>query len=276
MIGLAWYLRSVWALAMGGVIRMFVAVLSSQFLIPGRKPRFTWDRSAVRELVRFGKWIFLSTAVTFIIQQGDRAVLGLFVTKQTLGLFAIATVWSRMGIQALLRLNSQVMFPIYAALYNRGDTQLRTRVFQARLWLISVFVPLMWLLSLGGQYLIDLLYDSRYSDAGWMLQVLAAGAIGAVISTTAGNILLAVGDSKRYMVLQTGRGLLLIACMAIGASHAGVVGMVIGIATSKICDYPLLAWAIQRHGVWMPILDLSTLAISSVVIFFGCNYLGII
>jgi len=269
MIGLALYLRSVWALALGGVIRMAVAALTSQFLIPGRKLRFTWDRSAVQELVRFGKWIFLSTAVTFIIQQGDRALLGLFVTKQTLGLFAIATVWSRMGIQALLRLNSQVMFPIYANLYNRGDAQLRRRVFRARLWLIGGFVPLMWVLSLGGQELIDLLYDPRYADAGWMLQVLSVGAIGAVINVTSSNILLAVGDSKRYMVLQTGRGLLLLACMAIGASQAGVTGMIIGVAASKIVDYPLLAWAIRRHGVWMPALDLGTLAVSTAVISLG-------
>ena len=41
MIGLAWYLRSVWALVLGGCIRVAVAAATSQYLIPGRKPRFT-------------------------------------------------------------------------------------------------------------------------------------------------------------------------------------------------------------------------------------------
>jgi O-antigen/teichoic acid export membrane protein len=269
MIGLAWYLRSVWALALGGVIRVLIAMTLSQFLIPGRKLRFTWDQVAVRELVRFGKWIFLSTAVTFIIQQGDRALLGLFVTKTALGLFAIATVWSRIGVQALLRLNNQVLFPIYANLYNRRDGRLRRNVFKARLRLIAMFVPLMWALSLGGQWLIDLLYDARYTDAGWMLQILATGAIGAIISATAGNILLSVGDSKRFMILQTGRGLLLITCITIGALQADLLGIIIGVAVSRFGDYPLLAWAIRRHGVWMPGLDLGTLAVSALVISLG-------
>jgi O-antigen/teichoic acid export membrane protein len=276
MIGLAWYLRSVWALALGGVIRMSVAMITSQFLIPGRKLKFTWDRSAVHEIVRFGKWIFLSTAITFIIQQGDRALLGLLVTKQTLGLYAIATVWSRMGLQALLKMNNQVLFPIYANLYNRGDGQLRKRVFQARLGLIALFVPLMWALSLGGQWLIDLLYDARYADAGWMLQVLAAGVIGAIISTTGASILLAVGDSKRFMFLQTGRSLLLILCIVAGASLADVVGLIFGVAVSRIIDYPLVIWAIRRHGVWMPALDLGTIAVSGLVIFIGNFYLHIL
>lgn len=276
IIGLALYMRSVWALAIGSVIRMTIGTITSQFLIPGRKPSFVWDKSAAHELIHFGKWIFLSTTVTFIIQQGDRALLGLFVTKQALGLFAIATVWSRMGIQALLRLNSQVMFPIYAKLYNRGDAKLRRRVFQVRLRLICVFVPLMWVLSLGSQFLIDHLYDARYADAGWMLQVLAAGAIGAIISTTSGNILLAAGDSKRHMVLQIGRGLLLIACVSIGASQAGVMGMVIGVAASKVFDYPILVWAIRRYGVWMPALDFTAIAASAFVIGMGWVYLGLI
>ena len=276
LIALAWSMRSVWALALGAVIRMSVAMITSRFLIRGRKFRFAWDRSALRELLRFGKWIFLSSAMTFIIQQGDRALLGLFVTKQALGLFAIATVWSRMAIQALNQLNGRVLLPIYANIHNSSHARLRGRVFQARLWLICMFVPAMWVLSLGGQWLIDLLYDPRYTEAGWMLQLLAAGAVGSIISATAGNILLVVGDSRRFMVLQTGRSLILVVCIAIGASQAGVVGMVVGVAISRVADYPLLAWAIRRHGMWMPVLDLGTLALSAAAILTGCLFFGLI
>ncbi|MBK9019747.1 MAG: oligosaccharide flippase family protein [Sulfuritalea sp.] len=53
MIALAWYLRSVWALAIGGVIRVAIAVTTSQRLISGRKSRFAWDRTAALELVHW-------------------------------------------------------------------------------------------------------------------------------------------------------------------------------------------------------------------------------
>lgn len=276
MIALAWYLRSVWALALGGVIRVMTAATTSQFLIPGRKPRFAWDRAAALELVNFGKWIFLATALTFLIQWGDRSLLGLFMTKPMLGLFATATIWSRIAVEVLLRLNTQVILPIYADLFNRSDPQLGRELFKARLGLVVAFAPPMWALSLGGQWIIDLLYDPRYTEAGWMLQVLAAGAIGAVINVPASSILLAVGDSKRHMMLQAGRGLLLIACVAAGAFIGDVTGMIIGVAASKVIDYPLLVWAIRRYGVWTPILDMLTFAVSGIVIFGGHAYLGLI
>jgi O-antigen/teichoic acid export membrane protein len=191
-----------------------------------------------------------------------------------LGLFATATIWSRIAVEVLLRLNTQVMFPIYADLFNRGDPQLRKKLFKARLGLVIAFVPPMWALSLGGQWMIDLLYDPRYAEAGWMLQILAAGAIGAVISVPASSILLAVGDSKRHMILQAGRGLILIGCISAGVFLGGIQGMIVGVAASKIVDYPLLAWAIKRYGVWMPTLDLGTFLLSAIVILGGHAYFG--
>jgi O-antigen/teichoic acid export membrane protein len=191
-----------------------------------------------------------------------------------LGLFATATVWSRIAVEALLRLNAQVMFPIYVDLINRDDAHLKRKLFKTRLALVIVFVPPMWALSLGGQWMIDRLYDPRYAEAGWMLQILAMGSVGAVISTTASNILLAAGDSKRHMILQTGRGLLLIACIAVGAYLGEVKGMIFGVAASKILDYPLIVWAIRRYGVWMPVLDFSTLGLSALVLIGGHVYFG--
>jgi hypothetical protein len=133
----------------------------------------------------------------------------------------------------------------------------------------------MWALSLGGQWMIDLLYDPRYAEAGWMLQILAAGAVGAVISVPASSILLAVGDSKRAHDTsgwtRTGPN-----WMHFGRRipRRESTGMIVGVAASKIVDYPLLAWAIRRYGVWMPALDLGAFLLSAMVILGGHAYFG--
>ena len=269
MICLAWYLRSVWALALGSVFRMTVAMISSQFLISRVKIKFEWNRSAVHELVRFGKWIFLGTAVTFIINQGDRALLGLYVTKQVLGLYAIATVWSRMGVLALNRLNAQVLLPLYSAIVKGTDHQLRDSVYKIRLRLAMVFVPLAWVLSIFGQRIIDMLYDGRYADAGWMLQVLAIGGIGMTITATSSGVLLAAGDSFRHMVFQVTRSVVLVASIILGAYFGGTKGLIICVTISRFLDYPVLVWAIKRYGVWLPYLDTAILSLSTVALFAG-------
>jgi O-antigen/teichoic acid export membrane protein len=43
----------------------------------------------VTELVRCGKWIFLSTAFWFLISLGHRAILGKFISLKVLGIYNI-------------------------------------------------------------------------------------------------------------------------------------------------------------------------------------------
>ena len=99
-----------------------------------------------------------------------------------------------------------------------------------------------------------------------MLQILAIGVIGSVLTVTSANILLAFGDSFRFMIFQFGRGLLLIGCMIIGFHCYEFVGLIIGISVSKFLSYPLLALLIQRHGVWWPSLDGLAVLVSAFVI----------
>ncbi len=269
MIGLALLWPSVWALVVGGLFRTGLNSLLSYFLLPGRGPRFTWDRAAAREMFRFGRWIFLSTALAFLLQQGDKAVLGKFITSAELGVFAVAAALSRLPLDVLRILNTRVLFPIYADLANNSPRRLRNRLYRARITLLTTFLPLLWILTIWGRLIVKLLYDARYVHAGWMLQILAAGSIGSVIAVTTGSVVLAVGDSFRHMVAQLVRTVLLIAGMAIGGWAWGVPGLLIGAAASKVLDYPALAWAVHRHGVWFPKLDLAAYAISVAVIGLG-------
>jgi len=62
MIVLAWWTQSVIALVIGGVVTPLAKLVLTWTFLPGAANRFRWEGAAVRELVTFGKWIFLSTA----------------------------------------------------------------------------------------------------------------------------------------------------------------------------------------------------------------------
>ena len=57
--------------------------------------------------------------------------------------------------------------------------------------------------------------------------------------------------------------------MALGGWLGGFQGLVIGVAASKLMDYPVLAWAVARHGLWLPGLDLAAFRRR-----FGCDLLA--
>ena len=112
-------MRNVWALVLGGVIRAMVRLVATHTVIAERPSRFAWDRDAVRDLVRFGRWIFIATALTFLCTQGDKLILAGTWSDRDLGLYGIA-FFLAMAIPGLLRQQAnRVLFPLYARMQQR-------------------------------------------------------------------------------------------------------------------------------------------------------------
>jgi len=192
-----------------------------------------------------------------------------------LGVYSIALFWSRSAIETMLRLNQNVLFPLYSQLVRARPADLRRRVRRTRLLLLGAFLPPLWVLAIGGELLIDFLYDPRYAEAGWILRILSVGSVATAISVSQGSILLAAGDSMRFMLLQVSRGALLVGGMWIGWNAGELPGLVSGITLSRFLDYPVLAWAVRRHGLWLPGLDLVSFLVSIGIIVLGWSTLGV-
>ncbi len=261
----AMYSPTVWALVAGGFCSAILITAGSFLFMPGRRNRVLWDKAAAHELIRFGKWIILSTAITFFIAQGDKMMLGKFMDKNQFGIYSIAFMLSRAVPEMVLKLAPRVLMPIYARLIDQGPKRLRSQTQRMRLILMGISLPPLWILVLFGRHIIKI-YPDAYLDAGWMLEILAAGNIGMVIIITAGGITLAKGDSFRFMILQIGRALLMIAGMWIGYHQASATGLMVGMGISYWASYPLLVWAIRRHGTWLPKIDALAYGTSAIVI----------
>ena len=91
---IAWALvdRSVLALVAGALTTNVVRMVLSHTYLPGIRNRFTWERPAAQTLVRFGRWIFVSTLLTFLAGQADRLVFGRLVPLDRLGVYYIGVV----------------------------------------------------------------------------------------------------------------------------------------------------------------------------------------
>jgi len=88
---LAWMTRSIWSFVIGGLVTAALAVALSYLWLDGRQARFGWHPEAALELKRFGKCIFLSSAVGALGLNGDRLLLAALVGPSMLGNFSIAS-----------------------------------------------------------------------------------------------------------------------------------------------------------------------------------------
>jgi len=254
-IALALYLRSVWALVLGGLVSAAWKLVISHALKEGPRNRFCWDQLAVRDLVRFGRWIFISTALTFIAGHGDKLLMGKFLTTEKAGLYAIAVIYAFQPRDFIAKINSKVMFPIYSRIVDASPETLRSKLWRARTRMLAAAIPLVSMIVIFGQAVVNVLYPAQYADAGWMLQVLAAGSVFAVITSTTSPVLLANGDSFRHMLLLIGRSSLMIAAMITGGIVAGETGLIVGMAAAPLLMYPVLAWCVRKYNAWMPLQD---------------------
>jgi O-antigen/teichoic acid export membrane protein len=78
MLAFAAVTKSVWAF--GGVGTAAIRLALMWLFMPGQGNRLRWEKAAGHELLQFGFWIFLSSVCGFLVSQGDKAVLGKYLT----------------------------------------------------------------------------------------------------------------------------------------------------------------------------------------------------
>ena len=244
MIALALILQSVLALVIGGVIGAAAKLALTHFYLPGDRNRFQWEGAAAKELITFGKWIFLSTVFWFFASQGDKAVLGKFLTLETLGIYNIGYFLASFPLLLGHNVTARVMIPVY-----REQTE-PARIARLRYGLSVGVIGLLVVMALSGPWLVDLLYDARYALSGAIIVLLAVALIPQVIGMTYDQAALAAGDSRRFFVYSAIRSSLQVGMLFIGALYAGLIGAIIGMGLAMVLSHGVLIWLARAHGVW--------------------------
>lgn len=245
---------SVWAIVAGGLVSSILKMLASHVWTSEIAPKIVWDQKSFQALMHFGRWIFVSTVLGFMINNADRLILGKFLSLSDLGVFSIAATIAKLVEQVHSKVSTQILFPLYSKLKDLSREEFLVRVKKIRLCLILFFLPPLCILVIFGQDIIQFLFDSRYREAGWMLQILASGSI-VLIGSTIGPFYLAFGNSYLFMKLLAIKSLLLIGAMATGGALFGVEGLIAGIALSNLLYYPIQISVYRSFSLWLPCLD---------------------
>jgi O-antigen/teichoic acid export membrane protein len=255
MVLLAWATGSVLALVLGGVIQAAAKLALTHFGLPGRTNRFRWEPRAAQELIRFGKWIFLSTAFWFLTSQGDRAILGRFVPLDVLGVYNIGYFLASFPMLLGHAVNQRLMIPVYRDKPADGPPENRRKHRLLRAGLSAVILSLLLIMAWIGPWLTDLLYDARYQQAGAMIVLISLALAPAVITMTYDQAALAAGDSRAFFVFTASRALLQTALFLLGTYWFGLPGGIAALGLAMLGAYPVLIWLARRHGAWDPLHD---------------------
>jgi O-antigen/teichoic acid export membrane protein len=259
-IALAYFMPSVWALVWGLLIGTAFATVFSYAFANKRLPRLTLHREHVREIVHFGKWVFLATLIYFAATSADQAFFGAVLPMTAVGVYGIARTFSDMVGQLTQRLGAFLVFPKIAGL--KGQHQaMAGRVRQTRRHTLALMALGMGVALAGADAFILFCYDERYHAAAFMLPVLLFGAWFGVLAVFAEALLLgcdrpapgALGNAGKFAVLAVG--------LPAAFAASGLLGALMVLAFAEVSRWLVLSNALRREKLAFLADDLGLTAL---------------
>jgi len=240
--------RSIWALVAGSIISTLTRTFLSHTMLPGETNRFQWEADAFHDVVYFGKWIFLSSILGFLLRNGDRLILGGLVDATTLGLYSIAFLLLGVFQRALGKFRTMVIFPVLSIKFREKESNIVGVYYKFRLIQDAVISIVVGFVFVSGEAIIDLLYDDRYLGAGQMLQILSLMLISQRYAL-ADHCYLAMGKPRLMTLLISIRMLLLYLSLPVGYYLYGMDGALWGIAVSNLLAIPFALFLKARFDM---------------------------
>lgn len=252
---LVWILGSALGLALGAVAGALTG-LATSYLSPGFAPGLIWRWVAVRPLLSFARWRWLSQIAWYAAAQGDDLIVGRVLGMPSLGVYRIAYTVGNLPTTETATALVQVTFPALA----RAESISRANVLRMYERYLTLTVGVAGLLATTILVLADPLVRTLLGEA-WTaaivpLGIISMGGLYRALAATGGALFLGIGKPAWDATMQSVRAVVLLLGLALLLRH-GVVGAAAASALSAVAMLPIWAKGLASSGI--PII--STLRI---------------
>ena len=148
VIGLAYYLRNVWALVIANMLNSII-ICSLSYIIHPFRPKYTFSAKHAKKLLHFGKWIFVGSLLNMLREQGTNMFIGKSFGISTLGHYSRATTFSTIIFQQITAILWKVGYPAFSLIQDDTD-KIRTAYLRSLTVLALISMPIA-----GGMYLMS-------------------------------------------------------------------------------------------------------------------------
>ena len=243
MILVAWRHRTVWVLLVAPLVSAGVMLVLSHVVFVGTRDRLRWEKDSARELIQFGKWVFVSTLATVVAGKGDRLILGKLIPVSTLGVYSIAVKVVSLPTDMIVMITGNVLQPALAAQARRDFASMVSSLKLARRAVLPAGIFIALGVLLFSPVVVELIYDDRYLEAGWMGQLMALPVWLAVLGASVNTVLFSLGEPRPAALVNVVRAFVTCGACLGGYFAFGIAGFVLGTALGSLVGLVLL------HGV---------------------------
>jgi O-antigen/teichoic acid export membrane protein len=253
-ISLALVLRNVWALIWGGIAANLIRLFMS-YVLHTYRPKFTFNKQKTKELFQFGKWVFGSSILIFLVTQGDDIFVGKILGVTALGLYQMAYLISNLPASEITHVISYVAFPAYSKI--QDDPQYLREAYLKILQLTAFLsFPLAGLILVLAPDFIRIVFGTKWLQMVAPVQILVIAGLVRSIAATAGPVLHATGNPRKDTFWQSVRFFILLISVYPLTIHWGLLGTSIAVLLSiLIATFGFLAAVTSLTNIPVPLFE---------------------
>lgn len=212
----------VWAL---GIQIASAAVINTAvlWLLSDWRPLRRFRLATIRNLLGFGLWLGMSTALEILYTQGFALLLGKLYGLKQLGLYNRAAGTQQLPANIFSAVIARVAFPLFS-LRNDDPDAMRAGLRRANRIAMMINVPTMVGLALLPDLVIETLFGTRWLAATPILAILAWTGVVFPLHVLNLQVLLSLGQTRTYFRVEIIKKIVGIVAIAIG-SLFGVFGL---------------------------------------------------
>jgi hypothetical protein len=174
--------------------------------------------------------------------------LGFILPSAVLGIYFIAKTIVGTLEGLLDRLQSSLSLSVLGEVFRSAPLNLRNRYYRFRLPIDVAAGFFAGFLFETGSLIIGVLYDTRYSDAGLMVQILAIG-LALYPLQCIRSAFTVIGETNTVAAVSIVEAVSLIGCMVGGFVVMGVPGAIFGIAAHRALP-SFVFWVLSYRKGW--------------------------
>jgi lipopolysaccharide exporter len=245
----AYFARDHWALVFAALFERVLNAIASHFIYPNLRPRFAWDRAAIRDIFAFARYVLPTSMLTMALGQFERVIFLRLFDLRAMGQYGVAGSVSSPVESLCSKISHMVLYPRYAATAREQPDRLKQAFYQDSRKAMLMMFALPAVAGGAGQHLVDLLYDARYAPAGFILQCFMVRTVFLSYLRPSEQLLTAIGKVQVQLYSNVLRAVVLVPLVLLGYHISGLAGFVVALAFEPLIAVAYVFWMQRREGL---------------------------
>ena len=240
----AFFTRSVVSLVLALVLSAAFEVLLS-FLFCQPRPKLSLDEKKAEKIFSMGKWVALNGVFSYLVDQGDDAVVGKLLGMGSLGLYQMAYKISNLPFTEVTDVVSRVTFPVYSRI-SQDKARVKRAFKKAILGIVLFVVPGAAVIFFFPETIIKIVLGQNWLGAAPALRILALFGLVRAIGGSVQPILFAFKRQDIAAKISFAKLVILAILIIPLIIKFGIAGAALAVVFSSLLIQPII-WRTVRN-----------------------------